>query len=311
MMLISSTARRWNSLDSLLPDAAVVYERGGYDFLAAPGQVGGLLSRTYLLELTDLGSIWREPYTVTILPMVSDSSPQELDELLRWWRDTVDLELAQRLSTGAIYIWVPSRDTWAVPVLQRHKFQPHTTLAVCDQVGLHHPPASSDELKIWPATLDRVEDVISLWHEVIAYDAQIGVCHDSERTSEMLRLATFDLLARSERAIWVAELRGVPVGLCIVDLPEYCDGISFYVRRNGPVYISAFGIRSSQRSKGVGRRLIAHVHALLDAAGHRTSLLHHAVMNPLCTPFWARSKYRPLWNIWRLPTLELRERHFT
>jgi hypothetical protein len=34
-------------------------------------------------------------------------------------------------------------------------------------------------------------------------------------------------------------------------------------------------------------------------------------MNPLCAPFWARSKYRPLWNIWRLPALELRERYFT
>jgi hypothetical protein len=28
------------------------------------------------------------------------------------------------------------------------------------------------------------------------------------------------------------------------------------------------------------------------------TLLHHATMNPLSTPFWHRCGYRPLWTSW-------------
>ncbi|MFI7454715.1 GNAT family N-acetyltransferase [Nonomuraea sp. NPDC049714] len=311
MTLLSGTARRWHSLDPLLPDAAVVRERGGFEWVAAPGRAGSLLYRTHRLEATDLGSIWREPCTATMVPMVGDGSPRELDDLLRWWREAAGPELGERLSTGAAYMWLPSRDTWAVPTLHRHGFQPHTMLVVRDYIGRHPPPLPSDGLRICPATLDHAEDVIFLWQEVIAYDSQIGICRDGEQTAAILRQATFELLARREQAIWMAELRGVPVGLCVVDLPAYCDGVAAYVRCDGPAYISAFGIRSDQRGKGIGRRLVAHVHALLAAAGHRTILLHHAVMNPLSAPFWARSKYRPLWAVWRLPAPEWRGRNFT
>ncbi|MET8002929.1 GNAT family N-acetyltransferase [Nonomuraea glycinis] len=299
-LLIDSTTRRWHSLDALLPDVTTVRERGEYDFLAAPDHAGGWLSRTNHLADTDLGSIWREPSTAALVPVVVDSSAHELDKSLQWWRETVGRELVQRLSTAAIYLMLPSRDVWAIPALHRHGFHPHTVVAVRDRRPDLPPSVQYDELKIRTATVGCAEDVISLWHEVIAYDAQIGVCYDRDQTSAMLRRATLDLLARPERAVWVAEWRGDPVGLCMVDLPGYCNAIGCYVKRDDPVYISAFGIRGGQRDKGIGRHLIAHVHAVLAAAGHTTTLLHHAVMNPLCAPFWARSHYRPLWTVWHL-----------
>ena len=47
---------------------------------------------------------------------------------------------------------------------------------------------------------------------------------------------------------------------------------------------------------GVHARDEAHAH--LDASGVATTVLHHAVPNPLSAPFWARQGYRPVLTQW-------------
>ena len=42
------------------------------------------------------------------------------------------------------------------------------------------------------------------------------------------------------------------------------------------------------------------MHAVLDARGVDTTLLHYAQLNPLSAPFWSRMGYRPLWTGWEV-----------
>jgi hypothetical protein len=52
---------------------------------------------------------------------------------------------------------------------------------------------------------------------------------------------------------------------------------------------------------------VGHVHAVLDARGVDTTLLHYAQLNPLSAPFWSRMGYRPLWTGWEVrPAASLR-----
>ena len=58
-------------------------------------------------------------------------------------------------------------------------------------------------------------------------------------------------------------------------------------------------------NRAVGRRW--QVHAVLDARGVGTTLLHYAQLNPLPAPFWSRMGYRPLWTGWEVrPAASLR-----
>ena len=57
----------------------------------------------------------------------------------------------------------------------------------------------------------------------------------------------------------------------------------------------------------VAEALVRQVHAVLDARGVDTTLLHYAQLNPLSARFWSRMGYRPLWTGWEVrPAASLR-----
>jgi methyl-accepting chemotaxis protein len=58
------------------------------------------------------------------------------------------------------------------------------------------------------------------------------------------------------------------------------------------------GVATGERGGGIGTRLAALVHREIEAAGVVATLLHHALPNPLSTPFWSMQGYRPLWTAW-------------
>ena len=73
------------------------------------------------------------------------------------------------------------------------------------------------------------------------------------------------------------------------------------------VYLQTMFVRPGDRGGGVGEALVRHVHAVLDARGVDTTLLHFAQLNPLSAPFWSRMGYRPLWTGWEVrPAASLR-----
>jgi GNAT superfamily N-acetyltransferase len=72
-------------------------------------------------------------------------------------------------------------------------------------------------------------------------------------------------------------------------------------------YLQTMFVRPGVRGTGVGAALVRHAHAVLDARGVQTTLLHYAQVNPLSAPFWNRMGYRPLWTGWEVrPAASLR-----
>jgi GNAT superfamily N-acetyltransferase len=73
------------------------------------------------------------------------------------------------------------------------------------------------------------------------------------------------------------------------------------------VYLQTMFVRPGDRGSGVGEALVRHLHAVLDARGVDTTLLHYAQLNPLSAPFRSRMGYRPLWTGWEVrPAASLR-----
>ncbi|MEU4228054.1 GNAT family N-acetyltransferase [Nonomuraea sp. NPDC026600] len=278
----------------------MLIERGGYDLLESPSNAY-MLTQTHHLKPDDLATLWRELDSTTALPLVAGPDAyQSLDELLHWWREAC--QDSKRLSApqAHVYLMWPSRETWGIPVLYQHGFIPQTSLAIRDQnKGSSAQVTTGRDPIVRIATLGDIDIIVSLWLEVVAYDAALGVGSNHPRAPTLLRGAVLALFQRCETWIWLAEVDGNAVGLCIVDLPAFCAGVAPYVRKAQPVYISTLGTQMAHRGTGVGTALIRHVHSALNNAGHRTILLHHALLNPLSAPFWARLDYRPLWTIWR------------
>jgi GNAT superfamily N-acetyltransferase len=85
------------------------------------------------------------------------------------------------------------------------------------------------------------------------------------------------------------------------------DRISGMTRDGVTAYLQTMFVRPSERGRGAGAALVGHAHAVLDARGVDTMLLHYAQLNPLSAPFWNRMGYRPLWTGWEArPAVSLR-----
>ena len=297
--LALETVRRWQTLDELLPEVTVLIKSGGYDLLeSSPNSC--MLTQTHHLTLDDPATLWREPYSTTLLPLVTGQDVyRSLDELLRWWREASEGRKTLGAALDGVYLMWPSRETWGIPLLYQHSFIPQTTLAIRERgEGPPARAATGHDRIIRIATLQDIEVIVSLWEEVVAYDATLGVGNHLPHAPVLLRRATLALFQRSEACIWLAEVDGNVVGLCVVDMPAFCVGVAPYVRKAQPAYISTLGIRMDHRGTGVGTALIEHVHSTLNAVGHYSTILHFAVLNPLSAPFWARLEYRPLWTVW-------------
>jgi GNAT superfamily N-acetyltransferase len=78
-------------------------------------------------------------------------------------------------------------------------------------------------------------------------------------------------------------------------------------RGGATAYLQTMFVRPGERGAGIGAALVRHAHAVLDARGVQTTLLHYAQLNPLSAPFWNRMGYRPLWTGWEVrPATALR-----
>jgi GNAT superfamily N-acetyltransferase len=117
------------------------------------------------------------------------------------------------------------------------------------------------------------------------------------------RPETRPALAVQPARAWLAERDGEPV----VQPPEESRWITGMTRAGVTAYLQTMFVRPGDRGGGVGEALVRHVHAVLDARGVDTTLLHYAQLNPLSAPFWIRMGYRPLWTGWEVrPAASLR-----
>ena len=207
--------------------------------------------------------------------------------------------------TAAMISW-PSRDVTGVNALLRHGLQALTVIAV------RSGPADADGagpagLVIREAGPQDLDVVTEFEMGVIRYDALFGSAVVRPATEALVRAETQAALAARPVWAWLAERDGQPVGLVHVQPPGPSGWIAGMARGGATAYLQTMFVRPGERGTGIGAALVRHAHAVLDARGVQTTLLHYAQMNPLSAPFWNRMGYRPLWTGWEVrPATALR-----
>src|SRR5205823_3767360 len=137
-------------------------------------------------------------------------------------------------------------------------------------------PAGDESLVIREAGPADLDVVTELEMGVIRYDALFGAAILRPATEELVRAETQAALAVRPARAWLAERDGEPVGLVHVQPPEQSRWIAGMTRAGVTVYLQTMFVRPGDRGGGVGEALVRHVHAVLDARGVDTTLLHFA-----------------------------------
>jgi GNAT superfamily N-acetyltransferase len=308
-----AVGRRWQGLDRLLPPRAELPEGCAAPFVAtgANGRPGGLAAcRHEHVKAGTLNQTWGTADRFSLIARLREADTSAaLDDLVGQWRDHLaGLPGTRAGDTAAMITW-PARDVSGVTTLLRHGLQPITVIAVrpARSTAAGPRPAGDETLVIREAAPADLDVVTELEMGVIRYDALFGAAILRPATEELVRAETQAALAVRPARAWLAERDGEPVGLVHVQPPEQSRWIAGMTRAGVTVYLQTIFVRPGDRGGGVGEALVRHVHAVLDARGVDTTLLHFAQLNPLSAPFWSRMGYRPLWTGWEVrPAASLR-----
>ena len=312
--LNKAVGRRWQGLDRLLPVRAELPEGCAAPFVTTGtnGRAAGLaVCRHQHVPADTLNQTWGAASRFSLILRLREADTSAaLDDLLGQWRDHLaGLPEAGAADTAAMITW-PARDVSGVNALLRRGMQALTVIAVrpAGRVAAAAPHDDGDTgvviREAGPADLDAVTE---LEMGVIRYDALFGAAIIRPATEALVRAETQAALAARPAWAWLAERDGQPVGLVHVQPPEQSGWITGMTRGGVTVYLQTMFVRPGERGRGVGAALVRHAHAILDARGVQTTLLHYAQMNPLSVPFWNRMGYRPLWTGWEVrPAASLR-----
>jgi GNAT superfamily N-acetyltransferase len=307
-----AVGRRWQGLDQFLPSRTELPDGCAAPLVAsgANGRPGGLaVCRHEHIPVGTLNQTWGTASRFSLVARLREADTgAALDDLLgQWHGHLAGLPEAAADDTAAMISW-PSRDVTGVNALLRHGLQALTVIAIrsgpmagsADLAG----PAGLVIREAGPADLDVVTEFEM---GVIRYDARFGAAIVRPATEALVRAETQAALAARPVWAWLAERDGQPVGLVHVQSPGQSGWIAGMARPDVTAYLQTMFVRAGERGTGVGAALVRHAHAVLDARGVQTVLLHYAQMNPLSVPFWNRMGYRPLWTGWEVrPASSLR-----
>src|SRR5215470_5722741 len=316
-----AVGRRWQGLDRLLPPRAELPEGCAAPFVATGGngRPAGLAACCHEhVKSGTLNQTWgtADRFSLVVRLREADTAAA-LDDLMGQWRDHLaGLPGTGADDTAAMITW-PARDVSGVTTLLRHGLQPITVIAVRPaRPGTAGPqpggdagprPAGGESLVIREAGPADLDVVTEFEMGVIRYDALFGAAILRPVTEELVRAEIQAALAVRPARAWLAERDGEPVGLVHVQPPGESRWITGMTRSGVTVYLQTMFVRPGDRGAGVGEALVRHLHAVLDARGVDTTLLHYAQLNPLSAPFWSRMGYRPLWTGWEVrPAISLR-----
>jgi GNAT superfamily N-acetyltransferase len=309
-----AVGRRWQGLDRFLPSRAELPDGCAAPFVTAGvnGRPAGLaVCRHEYVPAATLNQTWGMAGRFSLIVRLREADTDAaLDDLLGQWRGHLaGLPEAGAGDTAAMISW-PSRDVTGVNALLRHGLQALTVIAVRSGPAAAGPavngagPAGLVIREAGPADLSVVTEFEM---GVIRYDALFGSAVVRPATEVLVRAETQAALAARPVWAWLAERDGQPVGLVHVQPPGSSDWIAGMACGGATAYLQTMFVRPGERSTGIGAALVRHAHAVLDARGVQTTLLHYAQLNPLSAPFWNRMGYRPLWTGWEVrPAAALR-----
>lgn len=259
------------------------------------GLVGFAVARVREVDVGSLDASWSAAQVYQVSARVAGPDPGgALDSLLRQWRETLPEEAAE--DSAAALMW-PSRDTVTAPVLIRHGLSPLVVIAA-RPAGRAEPADVPAGVTVRRAVGTDLADIVALRLATIRYDAQFGVVRERPATADLLRQHSERFFARDDPWVWVAERDGAVAGMVAVDQPPHADWIAGLTSVGPVAYVDVLGMYPGSRGTGAGGALLAHAHQALDEAGVAVTLLHHALPNPLSTPFYGRHGYRPLYTFW-------------
>ncbi|MEO3876117.1 GNAT family N-acetyltransferase [Nonomuraea sp. B12E4] len=206
----------------------------------------------------------------------------------RWLKDLRVDGPGQALSVS----W-PSRDTVPVRALAQRGFAPIAAAAV--RPLRWEGPVTFPWIR--PATRADLESLARMYVRLVAYDAQFGwVAVRPSTPTRIMESVAMEVLPLEW--CWVAEVAGEVAGCVIVQPPARSTWMGRSVRMAPVAYLSVMYVEPSVRGRGVGVALTEVAQAYAASQGVASMTLHHALPNPLSTPFWARRGYRPLITQW-------------
>jgi predicted N-acetyltransferase YhbS len=308
--VLCSVAGRWRSVDPLLPDPKLPAEAScGVDLSVAEttGRAAALgWCRHRLFEPDAAELAWGAAAAQYWLTPRVAGEPAEpvigvaLEELLARWRAHLAAEPAAGGEDSQATVRWPSRDISGVRALLQLGLQPLTVIAA--------RPAGRDLPAVGPLAGVRIRSagpgdvaaVTALTMEVIRFDQHFGGAALRPQAERAHRQEAEETLALVQPWTWLAERDAQAVGLLVAQPPDRAAWIAPLTRQRPVAYLSTMSIRPEERGTGIGAALVAELHRELDAAGVAVTLLHHAQLNPLSTPFWSRMGYRPLWTDWKV-----------
>jgi GNAT superfamily N-acetyltransferase len=296
-LLAAHQARR-AALDPLLAVSQPLLDLRQWDTeLSCPGGVA--LVRNMPVDPDSWGYTFFAAHESKLVPKVD--GPKSFAALLDLW--AARPEFRPGPDSIATVTW-PSRDTEVVRALVERGFVQQSIFAV-RQAGRSSTARSVPGLVIRRASpsASDAEAVGRLWMEQLRWDAQFGYAAIRPSTHAGLTGEVAEAVNGVKKYAWLAERDGVAVGLVVVQPPEYAGWASGQIRLGPAAYLNCGAVTARERGFGVGRALVEHVHAELDAAGVRAMLLHYTAVNPLSGPFWSRCGYRPLLTAWTRGTV--------
>ena len=302
--LCESHRRRCRAVDPLLPDPVDLTASEELLTARAGGSAAAAVQLTQEIDPDSVDATWGALRRYALRARVAGPDPAAaLGALLDGWEQRLAGVVVPGDRDAAALVSWPSRDTAPVLALPERGFVPGANIAIRTGAGEPQPPPSGvlAVRSLREADLDRV---VPLYQQVIEFDARFGMLTERPSTPDRLRGSLVDALGRGAECAWVAEHDGALLGLCTVDLPEHTQWIQPFTRLAPVAYLGCLVVDRDVRGRGVGSALVARAHRAVAAAGVAATMLHHALPNPLSTPFWHRHHYRPLWTVWqRRPAL--------
>src|SRR5690606_20599778 len=222
--LMESAARRWASIDPLLP-APPRPRRSGDTLLTVSDEAGRPVAagtmRYSWYQPGEVGRTWGMPDQHWLTPLVGGPEPgRALDSLLTSWREQLEaLPTGTGSESSALLTW-PARDVCGVVPLQRHGLQPFSVLAVRRRGRGVPPVLPPRDVVIRLADSGDLTEAVALLMEQHRFEEDFGGVFVQAETAEQTRGVLARALSRRPSWIWVAERRGRLVGLVWVSPPQ-------------------------------------------------------------------------------------------
>lgn len=262
--------------------------------LSAGLAAGGIRSRNTPLDSSL--SLWRASTLESLqLRCAPEASSADIAEILGAWLALSEPTVAEPGGDRARIVRLPVTVRQAVIPLLEHGFAPATvTLA---QRLTPQPDPAPHAVQIRNAVESDRDRMRELMRELVSTEIPFGAVR--RRAPELSDTYADEAIGFGPGWTVVAEADGEVVGWASITPPAQCEWAAASVRTNPAAYLGVAIVSRSARSGGVGRAMVATLHAHAAAQGVDTVLLDASAQSPWSMPFWQRQGYRPLWTTWQ------------